>query len=117
MISEEEIEYFTNLDLMNHIFQNGYACKDYGRALGHVCYGNEKLSKKVCKFLLHGVTRNNDYNFIKNFLDGLEPFIVDNAETDDLMRKKMEWLFGFGLLDEVDTTDGRTVLGLDLTFN
>jgi hypothetical protein len=82
-----------------------------------MCFGNQKLSKKICKILIHGIITNTDFTYIKNYLVVLEPFVTQTAEKNDLPRKRIEWLFGFGFLDEVDSTEGKTVLGLELTFN
>lgn len=66
------MDYFTNPDLMNHIFSNGFHCKEYGRALAHLCFMNEKLSKKVCKVIVNGVGS----DCTKNYLDALETFVT-----------------------------------------
>jgi hypothetical protein len=47
LISEEEIEYFTNPDLMKMIMEKSYNCEDYGKAIAHLCFENPKLSKKI----------------------------------------------------------------------
>jgi hypothetical protein len=55
LITEEEIEYFTNPDLIKIIMDNSYNCEDYGKAIAHLCFENEKLSKKIAKILLKGI--------------------------------------------------------------
>lgn len=43
------LEYFTNSDLFELIMSCDYGVLDYAKALAHVCYGNEQLSKRICK--------------------------------------------------------------------
>lgn len=67
LISDEAYKYFTNPDLVSFIMQYNFQEEEYGRALTHLCFDNEKLSKKVCKFLLKSIV-NSDYEKIKPYL-------------------------------------------------
>ena len=39
------VEYFSNKDLFKLIMAEGYAVKRYSKALAHVCWGNQALSR------------------------------------------------------------------------
>ena len=56
LITDEEVEYFTNPDFMSLVIENKQDCTGFGMALAHLCFENEKLSKKIFKFLLKGIT-------------------------------------------------------------
>lgn len=65
-----------------------------GKLVAHLCYKNVKLSKKVSKMLLNGISRN-DYEKIKSYLDVVSEVALIN---DELQIKRLEWMFGFGSL-------------------
>jgi hypothetical protein len=47
--------------------QYNFQEEEFGRALTHLCFDNEKLSKKVCTMLLKSIV-NSDYEKIKPYL-------------------------------------------------
>lgn len=59
---------FFSQTFIDKIFKDGYECEEFGKALAHFCYKNEKISKKVAKTLLKGISKN-DFERIKNYLD------------------------------------------------
>lgn len=56
LISDEAIEFLTNLDLFNIVMSNDYQQEQFGKALAHVCFENIKLSKKICKRLMKQIS-------------------------------------------------------------
>jgi hypothetical protein len=122
LITQEEIDYFTNLDLMKLIMENSYNCEEYGLAVAHICFEDEKLSKKVARFLLKGISSANDnLPIMENYLKVVEAMCSNSFESPDsehkyLPRKRLEWIFGFGILNEVETSE-RHVFGLEGTFH
>ena len=63
-LSDVALEYFTNSDFFEIVMSNDYAVNDYARALAHVCYGNEELSKTVCKMARDCCFEGNHPNYL-----------------------------------------------------
>jgi hypothetical protein len=57
-LTQEEIDMFTNPELINLVAQNSYNCHDYGAGLAHLCFMNEELSHEICNELLIGINKN-----------------------------------------------------------
>lgn len=76
------------------VLQEGIESEEVGKILAHFCYKNLRLSKQVSKLLLHGISRN-DIEKVKNYLDVVTQIALIR---DDLQRKRLEWMFGFGSL-------------------
>jgi hypothetical protein len=68
---------------MDLIFKEGLACEEYGKALAHVCFSDEKLSKKIASDLLTRVAKNQDEDLVKNILDVVIEFTSQDAERLD----------------------------------
>lgn len=105
LIKEEEIEYLTNPDLMTLIFDQNLACAEYGKALAHVSFNNEKLSKKIAVQLLELNSKTKEEDFILSKLTTVVEFYRQDAERlsdSDLPTKRLEWLFGFPTLNHHD---------------
>jgi hypothetical protein len=82
---------------MHYNFQE----EEFGRALTHLCFDNEKLSKKVCKLLLKAVV-NSDYDKIKPYLVIVSQMLqIKDSENKNLKLKRLEWIFGFAFLKSV----------------
>ena len=47
-ISESNLAFFTNMDLLNIIMSCEYEIEEYAEALSHVCFGDKKLTQKIC---------------------------------------------------------------------
>jgi hypothetical protein len=41
VLSEDEIDIFTNLDFMEMIVYHDYSTSEYGKALAHLCFNNK----------------------------------------------------------------------------
>ena len=60
MLSKQTFDFFTNQDLMNSIIGNNFGAAEYGRALAHLCYNDNKLSKNICMYMLTAIKSNPD---------------------------------------------------------
>jgi hypothetical protein len=102
------------------VFHNGYNQEDFGKALAHVCYGNEKVSKKVARNLIKGLNSLQEQAKINYLLDIIKEFCGQNESPDgpyaDLPGKRLEWIFGFGTLKSTENGD-HIVFGLESTFH
>ena len=63
-LSDEALEYFTNEDLFALVMTNDYDVYAYAKGLAHVCFGNETLSKKVCKMARDNCFEGNHPNYL-----------------------------------------------------
>jgi hypothetical protein len=67
-LSDTALTFFTLPEFVDKVLKEGYECEEFGKALAHFCYKNESYTKRVCKMLLKGISKN-DYEKIKNYLD------------------------------------------------
>ena len=74
MISDQAMQYFTNPDLINIVMNNSYEAEDYGKGLAHLCYGNKKLSKQICRIILKAIVIS-DYQKIDSYLDVVKELV------------------------------------------
>ena len=76
------LEYFTNSDFFEMVMRDDYAVTDYAKGLAHVCYGNEEISKKVCRMARDNCFEGNHPNYLTvlRYLMRLED---KNAETGE----------------------------------
>jgi len=73
-ITEEAVEYFTNPDFISIVMLNDYDSANYGKALSHLCYGNKKLSKRICEQLLRAMVTT-DYQRIDSYLNAIQELL------------------------------------------
>ena len=102
LISEQALEYFTNPDFINIVMYNSYQPQELGEALAHICYGNKKLSKKICGLILKGISVS-DYQRIEHYLKVVAKLLLvkdkDPKTRQPLRPKRLEWIFGFAFLN------------------
>ena len=99
-MSESAYNFFVQTGFIEFVLKEGIQCEEIGKVLAHFCYKFEKFSKNISKLLLHGISRN-DYEKVKNYLDVVTQIALIR---DDLQRKRLEWIFGFGSLIANTTT-------------
>ena len=99
-LSDEAFKFFTHQEFIDKVLKEGYECEEFGKALAHFCYKNEKFSKQVAKLLLKGISRN-DYEKVKNYLDVVTQVAL---VRDHLQRTRLEWIFGVGCLNSQTAT-------------
>jgi hypothetical protein len=68
---------------------------DYGKALAHLCFGNEELSMLIARRLTSSLRNCSNYYAAKSVFECLEPYIMQMAENSDLPQKRLEWVFGW----------------------
>ena len=88
------LEYFTNSDFFEIILSNDYAVLDYAKALAHVCFGNEQLSKKICKLARDCCYEGSRQNYLIVLNQILRLNDVDHETGEPLKLKRLEWVFG-----------------------
>ena len=81
-LPELALEYFTNSDMFELIMCNDYEVLSYAKGLAHVCYGNEELSKKVCKMARENCFEGSHPNYLI-VLRHLLKLDDKNAETGE----------------------------------
>lgn len=75
-----------------------YEIDSFADALAHICFGNKKLSKDICQIALKAIIVS-DYNRISQYLQ----VVKNQLQIDDydlksgisLLRRRLEWIFGF----------------------
>jgi hypothetical protein len=72
-----------------------FNAEDYGKALAHLCFGNEELSMLIARRLLMHFRNCDNYYAAKSGFECLEPFVAQMAENSDLPQKRLEWIFGW----------------------
>ena len=82
MLTDEALQYFTNPDLINLVMSCEYEVDDFALALAHVCFGNKRLSKDICKIALKAIVVS-DYNRISQYLQ----VVKSQLENDDYDQK------------------------------
>lgn len=112
-LPESAFDFFTNEDMFELILSQEYAILDYSKALAHLCYGNEELSKQVCKMAIKCRDKSKSGQ-PKYFIVLRQLLKLDdkNAETDEpLLPKRLQWLFGSAQIKYKLTTeeDGSTM--------
>ena len=102
MLTQEEIDIFTHEYFMEKVLFYDYNAGDYGKALAHLCFGNEELSKLIAKRLTVGIRNCKNYAASKPYFEIMEPYINQMAECSldnkDLPQKRLEWVFGWQVL-------------------
>ena len=66
-MTDEATEYFTNPDFIDLVIRCEYEIDSFADALAHVCFGNKKLSKDICKIALKAIAVS-DYDRIARYL-------------------------------------------------
>ena len=59
-LSQESLDYLTNKELIKIIMNGEYEIDDYAKALAHVCFGNKKLTKQICLFVIKAISIDGD---------------------------------------------------------
>ena len=67
-MTEEDLSFVTNSDLLNIIMSCEYEIEDYAEALAHVCFGDKKLTKVLCKNTLNVIQQSSDQTRSSNYL-------------------------------------------------
>lgn len=93
-LPDTALEYFTNSDLFDLIMTNDYGVICYAKALAHLCYGNETLSKKVCKMARTSCFASDHPNYLIVLRHLLKLDDKDAETGESLQPKRLEWVFG-----------------------
>lgn len=112
------LEYFTNSDLFELIMSNDYDVSAYAKGLAHVCYGNEQLSKQICRMARDNCFEGSHRNYLVVLRHVLR-LDDKSAETGEpLQPKRLEWVFGAPQVKHALDAEGKIQLGLShLGFN
>ena len=117
-LSNEALDFFTNEDLFEMIMSNDYDVHAYAKGLAHVCYGNEKLSKKVCRMARDNCFEGDHPNYLIVLRHMLRYDDMDAETGESLRPKRLEWIFGTAQIKHSVKTDGSVQIGLEhLSFN
>ena len=74
-ISDEALQMITSNDFLELVMKNDYEIEDFGRALAHLQFGDNTISKKICQFMLKNIVLG-DYNKISGYLDVIEEVVL-----------------------------------------
>lgn len=67
-LSAENFSFLIQSEFIEICLKEGVQTEELGRMLAHLAYKHVDFSMKVCRLLLHGISRN-DYDKIKNYLE------------------------------------------------
>lgn len=116
-ISDEVIEYLTNMDLFRIVMNNQYSEEHFGKALAHICFDNAKLSKQICLRLLKIIVAS-EYDKVKPCIEIVNTLLTIRDHADpSLQRKRLEWILGFGFLKWTQKDDIKIGVGLETAFH
>ena len=93
-LPQKAIDFFTDFNFFSKVMSCGLRVWRYSRALAHLCYNNEELSRRICQYCIkcrYEGTRPNWMIVLKHLfkLDDVNP------ETgESLQAKRLEWIFG-----------------------
>lgn len=117
LISKLAKDLFTHKDIMVHVLKQDWDIESYGKAISHICYGDKRLSKNICLSILKAIS-DADQSKVEGYVKIVESLCLiqdrDNDTKIDLQKKRLEWIFGFPLIDSTYCDFDSQRLGIDM---